>query len=95
MCRQVLEWVAQHVAQAGGGPGRYASNQEWRTAVNKRCNAAQPATPFLQDLLQELASQHVSPPSSAVQHLICTCFLTGMAQCSFLEAARIHDKQGP
>ncbi|EIE19378.1 hypothetical protein COCSUDRAFT_44718 [Coccomyxa subellipsoidea C-169] len=57
-CALVLEWVAQHVAQAGGGPGRYASNQEWRTAVNKRRNAAQPATPFLQDLLQELASQH-------------------------------------
>lgn len=61
MCRQVLEWVAQHVGQAGGSPGRFASNQEWRTAVNKRRNAAQPATPFLQDLLKELSSQHVSP----------------------------------
>lgn len=60
-CGQVLEWVAQHVAHAGGSPGRYASDQEWRSAVNKRRNAAHPATPFLQDLLQELASQHVSP----------------------------------
>ncbi|BDA43683.1 E3 ubiquitin-protein ligase HOS1 [Coccomyxa sp. Obi] len=57
-CAQVLEWVAQHVAHAGGSPGRYASDQEWRSAVNKRRNAVQPATPFLQDLLQELASQH-------------------------------------
>lgn len=61
-CRQVLEWVAQHVLQPSGSSlGRYASDQEWRAAVSKRRHAAQPAAPFLQDLVQELASQYVRP----------------------------------
>lgn len=51
---QVLEWAAQHVA-AHAAPGRFASDAEWRTAVNKRRDAAAPAPTFLQDLLQALA----------------------------------------
>ena len=63
---QVLEWAAQHVAHAG--PGRFASDAEWRTAVNKRRDAAAPAPTFLQELLQaaaQVALLHFSPATSA------------------------------
>jgi hypothetical protein len=57
---QVLDWAVQHLA-AGPPPGRFASDAEWRTVINKRRDAAAPAPTFLQDLLQALAQQHVGP----------------------------------
>ena len=76
---QVLEWAVQHLA-AGTPPERFASDAEWRTAVNKRRDAAAPAATFLQDLLQALAQQHVGPPFVP----------SGSSHASWLDTPALH-----
>ncbi|KAK9828966.1 hypothetical protein WJX72_003102 [[Myrmecia] bisecta] len=80
-CLQVLQWVRQQGLATDRKSGRYPSEQQWRSTLNKRRDASQPIDLFLHDMLQALKTQHDAmgfqyPPAS-VEKAIAGLFLEG------------------